>query len=118
MHYATLLLLLLTTFHITRSFPAVNCPFFTKPQYIHIDIIAGNSADLIGGEDFMEVRNDRDDHHPRHHQSPTPSKQGKAPINSVDTNSVTQRSFLYTYMCVYIALIFIFLIVLFDFVIL
>ncbi|XP_017246772.1 uncharacterized protein LOC108218368 [Daucus carota subsp. sativus] len=39
----------------------------------------------------MEVRNDRDDHHPRHHQSPTPSKQGKAPINSVDTNSVTQR---------------------------
>ncbi|KAK1373614.1 putative ubiquitin-conjugating enzyme E2 C [Heracleum sosnowskyi] len=37
----------------------------------------------------MEVRNDRDDQHRRHQQSP--SKQGKAPINSVDTNSVTQR---------------------------
>lgn len=39
----------------------------------------------------MEVRNDRDDQHRRHQQSPTPSKQGKAPINTVDTNSVTQR---------------------------
>lgn len=42
----------------------------------------------------MEVRNDDDAHtyHQEQQSSPTPSKQVKASPNSVDKNSVTQRS--------------------------